>query len=52
MKQKELVHQINQACLAHNQELIIKLRKEEYIKIFNRRDNQKPFNGKWTVINI
>jgi hypothetical protein len=50
MKQKKLIKLLNQACLEHNQEKIIKLRKKEFEKILKRRESGKSFNGHWTVV--
>ena len=52
MKQKKLITKVYEACVAHNTDAIAKLRKLEFAKIIKRKEKHKPFNNKWTVINI
>ena len=51
MKQHKLLHELYKACLTHNDAKIMKLRQEEYRKIFKHRNKGKPFSAKWTIVN-
>ena len=52
MKQRKLVDALYRACLDNDAKKINKLRKLEFGKIFKHRAEGKPFNAKWTVVNI
>ena len=50
MKQKKLIKQLYHACLEHDQEKMVELRKKEFQKIVKRRESDKQFNAHWTVV--
>lgn len=52
MKQKKLVKETFKACLTGDNERIYTLRMEEFKKIFKRKEKNKPFSARWTIVKL
>lgn len=52
MKQKKIIKEIYKACLDHNVERLVELRKEEFAKIIKHKAEGKIFTSKWTCVRI
>ena len=52
MKQKNLIKHIFMACVEHDDKKLKKHRLEEFKKIFKRKRKGKPFDAKWTVVQL
>jgi hypothetical protein len=52
MKQKKLISQVYMACIDHNAEKQLELRKKEFAKIIKHKAEGKPFTRKWTVVQV
>ena len=52
MKQRKLVMKLYKACVDHDAEKQLELRKKEFAKILKHRAEGKPFTAKWTVVRI
>lgn len=52
MRQRKLVQELYQACLNHDIEKMVQLRKQEFAKILKRKSQDKQFTPKWFVVRI
>jgi hypothetical protein len=52
MKQRKLVAKLYQACLDHNTEKQLELRKKEFAKILKHKAQGKSFGTKWTLVRV
>ncbi len=52
MKQRKLVARLYQACLDHDAEKQLDLRKKEFAKILKHKAQGKPFDTKWTLVRV
>jgi hypothetical protein len=52
MRQKKLLNQLYRACVAHDDEKIAKLRREEFRKILKRKSQGRPFTTRWIVVAV
>jgi hypothetical protein len=52
MKQSKLVTKVYKACIDHDAEKQLELRKKEFAKIVKHKAAGKLFDTKWTLITV
>ena len=52
MKQSKLVTKVYKACIDHDAEKQLELRKKEFAKIVKHKAEGKSFTNKWTVVQV
>ena len=52
MKQSKLITKVYQACLDHDAQKQIELRKKEFVKIIKHKAAGKTFDTKWTLVRV
>jgi len=52
MKQRKLVNKVYQACINHDAEKQLELRKKEFAKIVKHKAAGKSFDTKWTLVRV
>ena len=52
MKQSKLITKVYQACLDHDAQKQLELRKKEFAKIVKHKAQGKSFNTKWQVVTV
>ena len=52
MKQSKLITKVYQACLAHDAETQLELRKKEFAKIVKHKAAGKSFDTKWILVTV
>jgi len=52
MKQSKLVIKVYQACIDHDAQKQQELRQKEFAKIIKHKAAGKPFDTKWTLIQV
>ena len=52
MKQSKLITKVYQACLDHDAQKQLELRKKEFAKIVKHKAQGKSFDTKWHVVTV
>jgi len=52
MKQSKLVNKVYRACIDHDAEKQLELRRKEFAKIVKHKAAGKSFDGKWTLVRV
>ena len=52
MKQSKLITKVYQACLDHDAQKQLELRKKSFAMILKHKAQGKPFDTKWTVVTV
>jgi hypothetical protein len=52
MKQSKLVRKVYRACIDHDAEKQLELRRKEFAKIIKHKAAGKSFDTKWTLIQV